>query len=32
MKDVGEKLTDEESEKMIKEIDVDDAQQSRSSI
>ena len=31
MKNVGEKLTDEEAEKMIKEIDVDDAQQSRSS-
>ena len=32
MKNVGEKPTDEEAEKMIKEIDVDDAQQSRSSI
>ena len=32
MKNVGEKLTDEEAEKMIKETDVDDAQQSRSSI
>ena len=27
MKNVGEKPTDEEAEKMIKEIDVDDAQQ-----
>ena len=32
MKNVGEKLTDEEAEKIIKETDVDDAQQSRSSI
>ena len=32
MKNVGEKLTDEEAEKMIKEIDVDEAQQSRLSI
>ena len=29
---MGEKLTDEEAEKIIKETDVDDAQQSRSSI
>ena len=29
---MGEKLTDEEAEKMIKEVDVDDAQQSRSSM
>ena len=29
---MDEKLTDEEAEKMIKEIDVDDAQQSRLSI
>ena len=30
MKNVGEKLTDEEAEKMTKETDDDDAQQSRS--
>ena len=29
---MGEKPTDEEADKMIKESDVDDAQQSRSSI
>ena len=29
MKNVGEKLTDEEAEKMIKQIDIDDAQQSK---
>ena len=32
MKSVGEKPTDEEMEKIIKETDVDDAQQTRSSI
>ena len=32
MKNVGEKPTDEEADKVIKETDVDDAQQSRSSI